>query len=213
MGWPTWMRFGMFSKIRTDRSVSSGLMHGKLGKTHYKRHSRSGSSGSNWIPTGQYTLCGTICGVHGPFPALFDGFREDIELSFIGSFGGSGCTLTLAPRSSTSGPSVFEASKRACQSALVQVRQPSGENDLGSKSRFDVAGKNGAVADLRRDDLIDGQQGTLAKISFLRIGVGVGSRCAGRFAVKVGSIVVAAAIHNLRSKPREQCLRAFRAIN
>ena len=76
--------------------------------------------------------------------------------------------------------------------------QPGSQDNLGGEGGFDKAGEDGAVAYLRRDDLIDGQQGTLAKIGFLRIGIGVSSRCAGRFAVKVGGIVVAAAVDDLR---------------
>jgi len=81
--------------------------------------------------------------------------------------------------------------------ALVEACQPSSQDHLGGEGGFDKAGKDGAVAYLRRDDLIDGQQGTLAKIRFLRIGVGVGSSCAGGFAIKISGIMVAAAIHNL----------------
>src|SRR5258706_11155830 len=53
---------------------------------------------------------------------------------------------------------------------------PSGcQNDLSSEGGFDKAGEDGAVSYLRRDDLIDRQQGTLAKIRLLRIRGGVGS--------------------------------------
>ena len=81
--------------------------------------------------------------------------------------------------------------------AFVQACQPSSENYLGSESGFDVAGKDGAVADLWRDHLIDGEQRTLAKVGLLRIRIGVGSGRTGGFAIKVSGIVVAAAIHNL----------------
>ena len=73
--------------------------------------------------------------------------------------------------------------------AFVQTCQPGSQDNL--------RGEDGAVPYLRGDDLIDGQQGTLAKICFLRIGVGVGSSCAGGFAIKISGIMVAAAIHNL----------------
>ncbi len=82
--------------------------------------------------------------------------------------------------------------------AFVQACQPSSENYLGSESGFDVAGKDGAVAYLWRDHLIDGEQRTLAKVSLLRIRIGIGSGRTGGFAVKVGGVMVAATIDDLR---------------
>ena len=69
------------------------------------------------------------------------------------------------------------------------------------------------VADLRHDDFIDSQQGALAKVRVLGIRVGVSRRCARGFAVEISSVVIAATINYLSSKPGEQCLRPFRAIN
>ncbi len=87
------------------------------------------------------------------------------------------------------------------------------ERYLSSDGGFDKAGEDSAVADLRRDDLINSQEGALAKVRFLGIRISVDSGRAGRFAVKVGSVMVAAAIDDLCSKPGEQCLGAVCAIN
>jgi len=66
------------------------------------------------------------------------------------------------------------------------------------ESRFDKTGEDGAIAYLRGDYFIDGRQGTLAKVGLLRIGVRISRRCAGGFAIKIGGIVVSAAIDNPR---------------
>ncbi len=97
--------------------------------------------------------------------------------------------------------------------AFVQAGQSGGQYHLRGEGRVDKAGEDSAIAYLRRDDFIDGQQGTLAKVRFLRIRIGVGGSRVGGFAVEVGGIVVAAAIDDLCSKPGEQRLGTFRAVN
>ena len=87
------------------------------------------------------------------------------------------------------------------------------ENGLGGEGGFDKAREDGVVADLRRDHFIDGEQGTLTKVGFLRVGVRISRRCARGFAIKVGGIVVATTIDNLRGTPGEQYLSAFRTVN
>ena len=82
--------------------------------------------------------------------------------------------------------------------AFVQTCQPGSQDNLRGEGGFDKAGEDGAVAYLWRDHFIDSEQRTLAKVRFLRIRVGIGSRCAGGFAVKVSRVVVTAAVHNLR---------------
>jgi hypothetical protein len=55
---------------------------------------------------------------------------------------------------------------------------------LNSEGGFGVAGKDGAVADVRRDNLVHGRQRTQAKVGLLRIGIGSGSGNTRAFAVK-----------------------------
>jgi len=66
---------------------------------------------------------------------------------------------------------------------------------------------------LWRDDFINREQWSLAKVCFLRIGVGIGCGRARGFTLEVSGIVIAATIGDLGSKPREQCLCAFCAVN
>lgn len=81
--------------------------------------------------------------------------------------------------------------------AFVQAGQSGSQNALGSKGRFDIAGKNGTVAYLRCDDLINREQKSLTKVGLRRIGIRIGSGRARGFAVKIGGIVVATTIDDL----------------
>jgi hypothetical protein len=69
------------------------------------------------------------------------------------------------------------------------------------------------VAYLRRNNLIDSEQRALAKVGFLRVGIGVSSRRFGGFAIEVGGIVITATINDLSSKTSEQRLCTFRAVD
>src|SRR5579872_6312033 len=97
--------------------------------------------------------------------------------------------------------------------ALVEPCQPGSQDNLRSKSRFDKASEDGAVAYLRCDDFIDGQQGALSKIGLTGVGIGIDGSCAGSFAVEISSVVIAAAINDLCGKSGEQCLCPFRAVD
>src|SRR5258708_39770405 len=97
--------------------------------------------------------------------------------------------------------------------AFIQACQPSGQDDLGSESRFDITGQDSTVAYLRSDNFSNGEQWALTKVRFLRIRISIRSCCARGFAVEVGGVVIATTIDNLCGKPGEQRLRPFRAIN
>jgi len=84
---------------------------------------------------------------------------------------------------------------------------------LGGEGKFDIAGEDSTVADLWCDHFIDREKRALTKVGFLWLRVSVSGGCAGRFAVKIGSVMVSAAIGNLSRQSGEQRLRAFRTVN
>src|SRR5260221_9512367 len=150
---------------------------------------------------------------------LFGSFRKGVLIIFLGQLWGFGLRKG---RLHIDAHAPFEQKRllviRGRETALpvltfVQTCQPSGEDNLGSEGGFNIPSKDSTVADLWRDHLIDGEQRTLTEIRFLRIGIGVGSGCAGRLAVEISGVMVTAAVDDLRGKSGEQCLCAFRAIN
>ena len=81
--------------------------------------------------------------------------------------------------------------------ALIETSQAGIQDDLGGKARLHITGEDGAVADLRRDHFIDGQQRTLAQMAVGIIGIGIGGCCAACFAVELGGVGITAAINHL----------------
>lgn len=84
------------------------------------------------------------------------------DLGTSGTGVSTGCKLSAIPRSSD----ILRRIKPLFPVvALIEARQAGVQNDLCGKARLDITGKNGAVADLRRNHFIHRQQRALAQVA------------------------------------------------
>ncbi len=100
--------------------------------------------------------------------------------------------LTLTPRSRQKWLLVLRGRETGLPVlACVKPCQSSGEDNLSSEGRFDIAGKDGAVAYLRCDNLINREQWALPEVGLAGFGIGIGGGRAGGFAVEVSGVMIA----------------------